>query len=85
MASAFREPIAIMAHRIGNPQIVYLFGSANTAATFTKADVKSIMQVARGQRKSALSWNFYMQASIGSQVIVCAASKVVIPMGVTVE
>lgn len=82
MASAFKEPIPILAHRIGNPLVVYLFNSANDASVFTKADVKSIMQVARGTRRSALNWNFYMQASIGAQVIHGAATKLVTPMGV---
>lgn len=85
MASAFRDPIAIMAHRKGNSKSVYLFDSANAAANFTKADVKSIMQVARGERKTALDWVFYLQKSVGSIVIVTNATRIAGPTGVIVR
>ena len=64
MARTFNKPIPILAHRNGNPKIVYTFDSANKASAFTLADVKSIMQVARGDRYQALGWDFYIKDSL---------------------
>ena len=85
MASAFKEPKPILAFVIGHVQTVYLFDSATKAAAFTHADVKSILQVCRGQRKSAMRWNFYFQETIGAQVLLGAASKKVIPPCTTID
>lgn len=85
MASAFKEPKPILAHVVGQDNIVYLFDSAARAAAFTHADVKSILQVCRGQRKSAMRWNFYFQETIGAQVLLGAASKKVIPPCTTID
>ena len=85
MASAFKEPRAILAHVAGEDNIVYLFDSANKAAAFTHADVKSILQVCRGQRKSAMRWNFYFQETIDAQARMYLASKKVIPPCTTID
>lgn len=75
MASAFKEPVEIVAYWMGGSKTVYIFESANKAAAFTHADVKSIMQVARGQRKTAVGWNFYLRASIAGQTVEAEATK----------
>ena len=85
MASAFKEPKPILAHVVGQDNIVYLFDSATKAAAFTHADVKSILQVCRGQRKSAMRWNFYFRETIGAQVLLGAANKKVIPPCTTID
>ena len=85
MASAFKEPKPILAFVIGHEHTVYLFDSANKAAAFTHADVKSILQVCRGQRKSAMRWNFYFQETIDAQVLAQLADKKVIPPCTTID
>ena len=85
MASAFKEPKPILAHVVGQDNIVYLFDSANHAAAFTHADVKSILQVCRGQRTSAMRWNFYFQESLDAQVLAQLADKKVIPPCTTID
>ena len=75
MASAFNEPIEIVAYWMGGSQTVYVFDSANKAAEFTKADVKSILQVARGERKTAVGWTFFLRSSIAGQVVESQATK----------
>lgn len=85
MASAFKEPKPILAHVVGQDNIVYLFDSANQAAAFTHADVKSILQVCRGQRTSAMRWNFYFQESLDAQVLAQLADKKVIPPCTTID
>ena len=79
MASAFKEPKPILAFVVGYEHTVYLFDSANKAAAFTHADVKSILQVCRGQRKSAMRWNFYFRETIDAQARVYLADKVIPP------
>ena len=85
MASAFKEPTPILAFVIGHEHTVYLFDSANKAAAFTHADVKSILQVCRGQRKSAMRWNFYFQETIDAQARMYLADKKVIPPCTTID
>ena len=85
MASAFKEPKPILAHVVGQDNIVYLFESANKAAAFTHADAKSILQVCRRERKSAMRWHFYFQESIDAQVLVQLADKKVIPPCTTID
>ena len=85
MASAFKEPKPILAHVVGQDNIVYLFESANKAAAFTHADVKSILRVCRGQRTSAMRWNFYFQESLDAQVLAQLADKKVIPPCTTID
>ena len=85
MASAFKEPKPILAFVIGHVQTVYLFDSATKAAAFTHADVKSILQVCRGQRTSAMRWNFYFQESLDAQVLAQLADKKVIPPCTTID
>ena len=85
MASAFKEPKPILAFVIGHEHTVYLFDSANKAAAFTHADVKSILQVCRGQRKSAMRWNFYFQETIDAQAWMYLADKKVIPPCTTID
>ena len=85
MASAFKEPKPVLAHVVGQDNIVYLFESANKAAAFTHADAKSILQVCRGQRKSAMRWDFYFQETIGAQILLGAANKKVIPQCTTID
>ena len=75
MASAFKEPIEIVGYRLRTPSVVYIFGSANKAADFTKADVKSILQVARGERKTAVGWAFFQRSSIAGQVVESQAAR----------
>ena len=75
MASAFKEPIEIVGYRLRTPSVVYIFESANKAAEFTKADVKSILQVARGERKTAVGWSFFLRSTIGGQVVESQAVK----------
>lgn len=75
MASAFKEPIEIVGYRMRTPSIVYVFESANKAAEFTNADVKSILQVARGDRKSAAGWAFFLRSTIGGQAVESQAVK----------
>ena len=85
MASTFNEPKPILAFVVGHEQTVYLFDSANKAAAFTHADVKSILQVCRGQRTSAMCWNFYFQESLDAQVLAQLADKKVIPPCTTID
>ena len=85
MASAFKEPKPILAFVVGHEHTVYLFDSANKAAAFTHADVKSILQVCRGQRKSAMRWNFYFQETIDAQAWMYLASKKVIQPCTTID
>ena len=85
MASAFKEPKPILAHVVGQDNIVYLFDSATKAAAFTHADVKSILQVCRGQCKSAMRWNFYFQKSIDAQVLAQLADRKVISLFTTID
>ena len=85
MASAFKEPKPILAFVVGYEHTVYLFDSANKAAAFTHADVKSILQVCRGQRTSAMRWNFYFQESLDAQVLAQLADKKVIPPCTTID
>ena len=75
MASAFKEPKPILAFVVGHEHTVYLFDSANKAAAFTHADVKSILQVARGERKTAVGWSFFLRSTIGGQVVESQAVK----------
>ena len=77
MASAFKPPIRIIAHRRDNAAVVYTFDSANKAAAFTHADVKSILQVARGERQQAVGWQFYDAATIAGQVAECEAARLI--------
>ena len=85
MASAFKEPKPILAHVAGQDNIVYLFESANKAAAFTHADVKSILQVCRGQRKSAMRWNYYFQESIDAQELAQLADRKVVSLCTAID
>lgn len=78
MASAFREPIRVLAWRERVPHIVYVFSSANKAALFTHADVKSILQVCCGQRRQAVGWHFCTDNTDRATIVRGMAAKLVL-------
>ena len=77
MASAFREPIQVLAWRERAPHIIYVFDSANKAALFTHADVKSILQVCSGQRRQAVGWHFCTDSTDRAMLVRATAAKLV--------
>lgn len=78
MASAFKEPVQVLAWRERAPHIVYVCSSANKAALFTHADVKSILQVCCGQRRQAVGWHFCTDNTDRATIVRGMAAKIVL-------
>lgn len=77
MASAFKPGVPVLAWRIRAPQTVYVFDSANKAALFTHADVKSILQVCYNQRRQAVGWHFCTDGTDRAKLVKALATKLV--------